>query len=161
MDGECIGRFVVCDCRSNLIRIRADDKVPIYVDFYKICDDSVCSGLPVYTCICVDDQNIGIPEIKGVSVYHAIISVINSKRMNPIAGQDTVLASVITDKQISAFLLYFFGTIKKEVIAVEFQDAVRRQVVFKILVAEIDWCFEVDPMITEVDQAYEFIIGKT
>ena len=113
MLGECVRRFVVCDGSGNLVRVSANDEITVYVDFCLVLYLPGGRFFFLDTGILVDDLNIGIAEIKRVTVCHTVIPAVDRERSYAVAGQDAVLAAVVANEKIAAFLLDLPGCIKE------------------------------------------------
>ena len=157
---ECVRRFVVCDGSGNLVCVSADDEIAIYVDFSLVLHLTGSGFFPLDAGILVDDLDVGITEIKCIAVCHAVVSAVDRKRTDAVAGQDAVLASVVADEEITAFFLDFLRCIEEQIIPVELQNLCGRHMVFKIFSEQIDWRFEINAVVAEVDETYEFVMGK-
>lgn len=157
---ECVRRFVVCDGSGNLVCVSADDEIAIYVDFSLVLHLTGSGFFSLDAGILVDDLDVGITEIKCIAVCHAVVSAVDRKRTDAVAGQDAVLASVVADEEITAFFLDFLRCIEEQIIPVELQNLCGRHMVFKIFSAQVDRCFEINAVVAEVDETYEFVMGK-
>lgn len=157
---ECVRRFVVCDGSGNLVCVSADDEIAIYVDFSLVLHLTGSGFFPLDAGILIDDLDVGITEIKCIAVCHAVVSAVDRKRTDAVAGQDAVLASVVADEEITAFFLDFLRCIEEQIIPVELQNLCGRHMVFKIFSAQVDRCFEINAVVAEVDETYEFVMGK-
>ena len=104
---ECVRRFVVCDGSGNLVCVSADDEIAIYVDFSLVLHLTGSGFFSLDAGILVDELDVGITEIKCIAVCHAVVSAVDRKRTDAVAGQDAVLASVVADEEITAFFLDF------------------------------------------------------
>ena len=110
---ECVRRFVVCDGSGNLVCVSADDEIAIYVDFSLVLHLTGSGFFSLDAGILVDDLDVGITEIKCIAVCHAVVSAVDRKRTDAVAGQDAVLASVVADEEITAFFLDFLRCIEE------------------------------------------------
>lgn len=109
-----------------------------------------------YAVIAVDDFNIFITEVPFVPVDEQKIPSGDTVIFNPVAGQDIDLHAVIADEQMTAAAYDRMGGIVKQVVYIENVVIVGGKIVVKIIFPHIDRCFDVNPVVAEIDESHPF-----
>ncbi len=106
--------------------------------------------------IAVQNLNIFVAEIVGISVDETIVTVFYRIVFNAVAVCNIDLHAVVCNEKVTATLHDLVGGIIKQIIPVETQNGMRSKIIFKIFLAEINGGCKVKAIITEIEKNHPF-----
>ena len=111
------------------------------------------------TVIAVENFDIFVPVIIGIPVDEAVVPAFDTVILDAVAGGDIDLHPVICYEQMTAPFHDLVRGIEKQIIQIEFEDVIRREIILEKLLVNVDGSGNVDAVVTEIEQTDPF--GKS
>ena len=109
--------------------------------------------------IAVEDLDIFVPVVIGITVDEAVVSSLNPIIFDAVTGGDIDLHPVIRHEEMAAPFHDLVRGIEKQIIQIKFQDVIRCEIVLKKFFVDIDGSGNVDAVVPEIEQTDPF--GKS
>ena len=151
--------FVVCNGGLLLRGVGPDFVVSVDVDEDLVFFDIVLRDLK-NTVVAIDDDDIGIPVIRIVSVGKLIVPARNGIGLDTVSCEDRVLHSIVIDKEMTVPLLNFVAGIVEQIVNIKFQFQRGREKIAEISFAQINRVFTIQTVTAEVQQNDRFVVGE-